>query len=59
MACLGVEPGVAGWKAQTNPLSYGMSNKNFDGSRRCHLFVLYDVKSLFTSFSFLTQKYNF
>ena len=23
MACLGVEPGVAGWKAQTNPLSYG------------------------------------
>ena len=23
MACLGVEPGVAGWKAQMNPLSYG------------------------------------
>ena len=23
MACLGIEPGVAGWKAQTNPLSYG------------------------------------
>ena len=23
MACLGVEPQVAGWKAQTNPLSYG------------------------------------
>ena len=23
MACLGVEPGVAVWKAQTNPLSYG------------------------------------
>ena len=23
MVCLGVEPGVAGWKAQTNPLSYG------------------------------------
>ena len=23
MACLGVEPRVAGWKAQTNPLSYG------------------------------------
>ena len=22
MACLGVEPGAAGWKAQTNPLSY-------------------------------------
>ena len=23
MACLGVEPGAAGWKAQTNPLSNG------------------------------------
>ena len=23
MACLGFEPGVAGWKVQTNPLSYG------------------------------------
>ena len=22
MVCLGLEPGVAGWKAQTNPLSY-------------------------------------
>ena len=23
MTCLGVEPRAAGWKAQTNPLSYG------------------------------------
>ena len=23
MVCLGFKPGVAGWKAQTNPLSYG------------------------------------
>ena len=23
MECLGVEPGAAWWKAQTNPLSYG------------------------------------
>ena len=23
MTCLGLEPGVAGWKAQVNPLSYG------------------------------------
>ena len=23
MACLGFEPGAAGWKAQTDPLSYG------------------------------------
>ena len=22
MVCLGLKPGVAGWKAQTNPLSY-------------------------------------
>ena len=24
MVYLGLEPGVAGWKAQTNPLSYGV-----------------------------------
>ena len=23
MVCLGLEPGAAGWKVQTNPLSYG------------------------------------
>ena len=23
MMCLGFEPGAAGWKAQTSPLSYG------------------------------------
>ena len=23
MVCLGLEPEAAGWKAQTNPLSYG------------------------------------
>ena len=23
MVCLGFEPGAAGWKARTNPLSYG------------------------------------
>ena len=23
MVCLGLEPGAAGWKMQTNPLSYG------------------------------------
>ena len=23
MVCLGVKPGVAEWKAETNPLSYG------------------------------------
>ena len=23
MVCLGLEPRAAGWKAQTNPLSYG------------------------------------
>ena len=28
MVCLGVEPGAAGWKAQTNPLSYGGTPPN-------------------------------
>ena len=29
MVCLGLEPGAAGWKAQTNPLSYcGTNNRN-------------------------------
>ena len=23
MVCMGLKPGVAGWKAQTNPLRYG------------------------------------
>ena len=27
MVCLGLEPGAAGWKAQTNPLSYGCTPK--------------------------------
>ena len=28
MVCLGLEPGAAGWKAQTNPLSYGGTHSN-------------------------------
>ena len=28
MVCLGLEPGAAGWKAQTNPLSYGGTPRN-------------------------------
>ena len=27
MVCLGLESGAAGWKAQTNPLSYGVTPK--------------------------------
>ena len=27
MVYLGLEPGAAGWKAQTNPLSYGGTSK--------------------------------
>ena len=27
MVCLGFEPGAAGWKARTNPLSYGGTPK--------------------------------
>ena len=34
MVCLGLEPGAAGWKAQTNPLSYGGTPR-----LRCCLFV--------------------
>ena len=30
MVCLGLEPGAAGWKAQTNPLSYGGTPKSLD-----------------------------
>ena len=29
MVCLGLEPGAAGWKAQTNPLSYGGTQQLF------------------------------
>ena len=29
MVCLGLEPGAAGWKAQTNPLSYGGTPINY------------------------------
>ena len=29
MVCLGVKPGAAVWKAQTNPLSYGGTPKSF------------------------------
>ena len=28
MVCLGLEPRAAGWKAQTNPLSYGGTPKH-------------------------------
>ena len=28
MVCLGLEPGAAGWKVQTNPLSYGDITQN-------------------------------
>ena len=33
--CLGLEPSVAGWKVQTNPLSYGGT----PGSRNFSAFV--------------------
>ena len=29
MVCLGFEPGAAGWKARTNPLSYGGTPKKY------------------------------
>ena len=42
MVCLGLKPGMAGWKAQTNPLSYGSApflNLNF-------IFILF--KNIYT-----------
>ena len=38
MVCLGLEPGVAGWKAQTNLLSYGGTPKE-----SVNLYNLYSV----------------
>ena len=32
MVCLGLKPGVAGWKAQTNALSYGGTPINHLGT---------------------------
>ena len=41
MVCLGVKPGVAGWKVQTDPLSY-------DGTHTAETFLL----SSWTMYSF-------
>ena len=38
MACLGVKPGAAGWKVQTNPLSYG-------GTPNCPLEILHSTSN--------------
>ena len=62
MVCLGLEPRVARWKAQTNPLSYGgtpincfvcklnlficIFSKNFDFCSTRRLLVLYLFQSL-------------
>ena len=37
MACLGLEHGVAEWKAQTNPLSYGGTPK-YQNSLKIHFY---------------------
>ena len=37
MMCLGLEAVAAGWKAQTNPLSYGGTPKFFNGATLSHL----------------------
>ena len=37
MMCLGLEAVAAGWKAQTNPLSYGGTPKFFNGDTLSHL----------------------
>ena len=37
MVCLGFEPGVAGWKARTNPLSYITCKNSFVTNRNYFL----------------------
>ena len=53
MACLGVEPGAAWWKAQTNPLSYGGTPKG--GLLLFHFQFEWDGGTSFYSLDLLTE----
>ena len=49
MVCLGFEPGAAGWKVQTNPLSYGGTpTVNVFALQKGNLQLMYVFKSLFS-----------
>ena len=39
MVCLGLEPWAAGWKVQTNPLSYGSTPKTSNCYKVIPLFI--------------------
>ena len=55
MVCLGLEPGAAGWKAQTNPLNYGgnpiFSFSNLESDLYLRLTVSIFVSNCLFSFS--------
>ena len=52
MACLGVKPGAARWKAQTSPLSYGGTQKDL-------LFLLQTFPSFINNFIEKVKRWNF
>ena len=66
---VGLEPGAAGWKAQTNPLSYGGTPNLCDhcGIKKMNLETVYchgrnfnpDVKIANQSWKFLSYLYSF
>ena len=35
MVCMGLKPGVAGWKVQANPLCYGGTQENIFIETKC------------------------
>ena len=50
MVCLGVKPRAAGWKAQTNPLSYGGTSKSI---------LLFDLTNVCRGAKVVTSKIEF
>ena len=59
MVCLGLEPGAAGWKAQTNPLSYSGTPSSIFLLWECSLLdqpVLLTLSPAFIILNFLIRK---
>ena len=50
MVCLGLEPGVAGWKAQTNPLSYGGTPDDFIIFQYLAMYNIESLSKIITQF---------
>ena len=55
MVCLGLEPGAAGWKAQTNPLSYGSTPGT---STYFHLWLVFSDSNIRLQLAHPTWKYS-